>query len=241
MSDEIADRTQAQRRQFSGDVEQPFTERGSGTRTPADRATRDPEGDQDAGPVAEAVARRQDAEQRFDRRGDGRRDGDATAARLGLGTVGTLGLAGELFGGDSEQPGGLLDRPQFDVGTGADTDATPDIDVFTDFDFGQDIGGDTDTRGDTDTDTGQDTPVDIPTTDLTDPPETDRPRDPGRDTPNDPPSDPPRDPPTDVPFEEEDENDDDGFLLFGTRSRDDTVDSGLQSGADAFEDLFGGR
>jgi hypothetical protein len=238
MSDEIADRTQAQRRQFSGDVEQPFTERGDGTRTPADRATFDPDADSDSGPVAEAVARRQDAEQRFDRRGDGRRDGDATDVGAVLGALGGGVGAGLLGTPGSDTAPGLLDRPRFDVGGRPDVDTTPDVDVFTDFDFGQDIGSDTDTGGDLDTDTD----TDLPDPDLTDPvrdPPTDTPRDPPRDTPGDPPTDRTRDPPR--PFDPEDDSSGDEAALFGTASADELIDSGLLSGSDAAADLFGDR
>jgi hypothetical protein len=236
MSDDIAERTRAQRRQFGGDFEQPFDERGGGTRTPADRATFDPDADTGSGPVADAVARRQDAEQRFDRRASDTREGDATTAEV-LGGAFSGGLSAGLLGtpGSDTAPG-LLDRPRFDVGGRPDVDATPDSDVFTDFDFGQDIGGDTDTGGDLDTDT------DLTDPDLTEPvrdPPTDTPRDPPRDPPGDPPTDRTRDPPR--PFDPEDDTGDDDAALFATATADELIDSGLLSGSEAAADLFGGR
>jgi len=110
--------------------------------------------------------------------------------------------------------------------------------VFTDFDFGQDIGSDTDTGGDLDTDTD----TDLPDPDLTDPvrdPPTDTPRDPPRDTPGDPPTDRRRDPPR--PFDPEDDSTDSEAALFATRSLDDLIDSGIQSGSEAARGLFDGR
>jgi hypothetical protein len=239
ISDDIADRTQTQRRQFSGDFDQPFTERGGGTRTPADRATMDPRGSQDSGPVADAVARRREAEQRFDQRGSDTPAGGSTAPGLALGTLGVSGAAAGLFGGDTGQGPGLRDRTDFGADVGPNVDSTPDVDVFTGFDFGQDIGSDSDTDLDSVPDT------DIPTTDLTDPPRdipNDPPRDPPRDTPGDPPGDPPDDPPRDppTPFDPpEDEADTDEAIGFGTRTDDDLIDSGILSGSEAAETLFG--
>jgi hypothetical protein len=236
ISDDIADRTQAQRRQFSGDVDQPFTERGGGTRTPADRATMDPRGSQDSGPVADAVARRREAEQRFDRRGDGRRDGDATGVGAVLGALGGAGLGAGLFGSPgSDTAPGLTDRPRFDVGGRPDVDSTPDVDVFTGFDIGQDLGGDADTGRDLDPDTDLPDPdlIDRTDTDPTDPtPRDRRDFDSGDDRRRD------RDPRIEL---EDDTRSDDETALFGSASADALIDSGILSGRDAASDLFGSR
>jgi len=181
--------------------------------------------DTDDAPTLRAVADRLDA------------DGDATAPRVDPAEAAGASVGATLGAGQQPDTGAdLLDglgfAGGFGVGTTPDTRTTPDIDVFTDFDFGQDLG----------TDTPQDTPTDIdtdtPTTDLTDPdvrdPPTRDPRDPPRFDPGDTPR---RDP--DAPFDiDSDEDSDDEFTLFGTRQQDRLVDSGILSGSAAAADLF---
>jgi len=108
------------------------------------------------------------------------------------------------------------------------------VDVFTDFDFGQDISSDTDGDLDTDgdfgdPDFGRDTNGDTDPTDPT--PRDRRDFDPGDNGRRD------RDPIVEL---EDDAGTDDEQRVFGAAAVDDLIDSGLQSGSDAFEDLFGG-
>jgi hypothetical protein len=178
-------------------------------------------------------------DQRFDRRSDDGLDGDgdATAPTIDPASAAGASVGATLGAGQQPDTGAdLLDglgfAGGFGVGTTPDTRTTPDIDVFTDFDFGQDLG----------TDTPQDTPTDIdtdsPTTDLTDPglrdPPTRDPRDPPRRDPGDPPR---RDP--DAPLDlDSDQGTEDEFTLFGTRQQDRLVDSGILSGSAAADELF---
>jgi hypothetical protein len=172
--------------------------------------------------------------------------------------------AGGLFGVPESEPatgadaGGLLGAPGgFDsTGTAADlgdrtrtvTGPSFDADVFDD---PTDAGPDTRTdvfsieRTSPDSDQPTDSPTDLfdrptdgPTDQPTDRP-TDGPTDRPTDTPTDIPTDQPTDRPTDFPFFGDEQRDDD-VALFGTVSESDTFGSGLQSGAEAFDDLYGG-
>jgi len=82
-----------------------------------------------------------------------------------------------------------------------------------------------------------DRPTDGPTDQPTDRP-TDTPTDIPTDTPTDIPTDQLTDRPTDFPFFGDEQRDDD-VALFGTATESDTFASGIQSGSEAFADLYG--
>ncbi|MFD1687603.1 hypothetical protein [Halobellus litoreus] len=170
---------------------------------------------------------------------------------------------GGLFGSPGATPttgadvGGALGGPDtFDAtGTTADVGADTRGGVDLDTGFNVDTGSPTDTGTDAPTDTRTDTggdldqpdpfdvgtdidPRDTPDTDTPDPTDTDLydpdPYDPDRYDPD--PFDPGRD--RDPRIEGDEEPDDDEFTLFGTRSDDRLVDSGILGGEAAIEETF---
>ena len=170
--------------------------------------------------VDDALGRRQDAQQRFDAAGSG----------LGLGAFGS----GSLFGvGENAATGtgvgAVFGSPGVETGTGVGSGAFGDVDIFGDTGIrgDTDIRSDVGTRTDTDTRTGLDTGFDsrADTTFRSD-------------TRTDTDLDRRFDFRQDFEFSDDEQDNDDPFL-FGTVSRSDTVDSGLQSGDEALEDLFG--
>jgi len=196
--------------------------------------------DTDAGTVTDARARQRDAEARFDARtsglgagagglfGVGSQDTPATGATVG----GLLGGFGGV-GTDPDVGGDIFGDIGTDVFTGVDTDPGIDSDIDTDIDTtpGLDLGG-----GDVDLfDPDPSDPTRTTDTDIVDPGE-----DPGRDRGRDTGTDPERDRDPEVPFDG-DQDTDDSTALFGVLRRDDTVDSGILSGAEAAADLFGRR
>jgi hypothetical protein len=180
--------------------------------------------------VDDALDRRQDAQQRF----------DALASGLGAGAsgLGSLFSVGENAA-TGTGVGAAFSSPGVGSGTGVgtgvfgDAGTASDADIFGDVDIRSDIGSrsDTDTRLDLDsrTDTRTDTTFRTDTrTDTTF----------RSDTRTDTDLDRRFDFRQDFEFGGEDEQDD-APPLFGTISQSDTVDSGIQSGAEAAEDLFG--